>query len=814
MIETLILPETSGPGAAKSAAKAILLFSDGTGNSSAKLFKTNVWRLYEAVDLGPAPRGKRVQIAYYDNGVGTSGFRPLALLGGIFGWGLKRNILKMYTFLCRNYMPGDKIYAFGFSRGAFTIRTLVGLIVKQGILCDQDDADLAYLARDAYRDLCRESLPRRWWPPQLAKIIRGVRDGLIRLKRRLTGQNVRYDKTRRHYTDVEFVGVWDTVAAYGGPFAELTRGIDDWVWPLSMPNYGLSVRVRRARHALSLDDERDAFQPLLWDEHIEWDQIVNGGEEYDQLPDGTIVTSIRRVEKKRLRQVWFVGVHSDVGGGYPDESLSYTSLVWMMDELKDLRFISQFAVRARRMANPLGPIHDSRAGLAAYYRYQPRKISALLDPPDRQTASMRDPLIGGHGLLKRVLVHESVLARIASGVDNYSPSALPATFIPILSTGPYGRRSLSAANLKKLTQTSADRQVRFERQENEWDRVWKRRLVYFSTIFVTLMLLTLPILPGFAWLDDMCSDDRCFAPEVSWLVLFYLPQSFQDWLVPWAARPIGTFVLVVAIGTLIWLGRRLERTFRDKVRKGWNELRNGTLSGKAPPPPTMLRRLRESDGYQYALFDLKWRFLPFVCGIAALVAVLLAATIVVTQSLYAVAEPHEFFCSPHTAQDDGPVFAVGRPCNDLRHTVQSGHLYRIVLTPKESWSDDGIAGDPAHGANNETLPMKLGRPLKRVTHAHWLQPVAEVRADQTGAFAYWQWLVGKDIELRRLHFQRQGDGSYISKELCPARSGELYIFANDAAPLLVPWPYWNNSGSADVTVADSGAACIPVRERR
>ena len=75
----------------------IVVFSDGTGNSSAKLFRTNVWRLYEALDLGDESE----QVAYYDNGVGTAAFRPLALLGGAFGWGLKRNVLDIYTFICR-----------------------------------------------------------------------------------------------------------------------------------------------------------------------------------------------------------------------------------------------------------------------------------------------------------------------------------------------------------------------------------------------------------------------------------------------------------------------------------------------------------------------------------------------------------------------------------------------------------------------------------------------------------------------------------------------------------------------------------------
>ena len=76
--------------------------------------------------------------------------------------------------------------------------------------------------------------------------------------------------------NIEFVGVWDTVAAYGMPIAELTRGIDQWVWPLSMPDYKLSTKVKMARHALALDDERDTFHPLLWDEVAERQPVEDG----------------------------------------------------------------------------------------------------------------------------------------------------------------------------------------------------------------------------------------------------------------------------------------------------------------------------------------------------------------------------------------------------------------------------------------------------------------------------------------------------------------------------------------------------------
>ncbi len=121
--------------------KRIILLSDGTGNSAAKVWRTNVWRTFESIDLT-----KPDQIAIYDDGVGTSSFKPAAILGGAFGFGLKRNVLTLYKFLCRNYksssdyqhdgvMSGDdEIFAFGFSRGAFTIRVLVGFVLDQGLV--------------------------------------------------------------------------------------------------------------------------------------------------------------------------------------------------------------------------------------------------------------------------------------------------------------------------------------------------------------------------------------------------------------------------------------------------------------------------------------------------------------------------------------------------------------------------------------------------------------------------------------------------------------------------------------------------------
>ena len=126
--------------------KKIVLFSDGTGNSSAKAQKTNVWRLFQALDQTTPD-----QLARYDDGVGSSSNKYLAALGGAFGYGLKRNLIDLYKFVCWNYEPGDEIYGFGFSRGAFTIRMLVGLICTQGLVSSRSESELHANALTAYR---------------------------------------------------------------------------------------------------------------------------------------------------------------------------------------------------------------------------------------------------------------------------------------------------------------------------------------------------------------------------------------------------------------------------------------------------------------------------------------------------------------------------------------------------------------------------------------------------------------------------------------------------------------------------------------
>jgi uncharacterized protein (DUF2235 family) len=223
--------------------KRIIVLSDGTGNSAAKVWKTNVWRLFESLDLSNAD-----QVAFYDDGIGTSSFKPFAIFGGIFGYGLKRNVIECYKFLCRNYEPGCEIFGFGFSRGAFTVRVLIELVESQGLVAYKDnEEELGALAIAAYRSY-RKTLHTI---TRIEAPFRLLRDALFRTQ---------YGRLRdQHRVNFRFVGLWDTVAAYGLPIEEMTRVLNKLVFPLGLASTALPQGVAKVCHALALDGHSRRF---------------------------------------------------------------------------------------------------------------------------------------------------------------------------------------------------------------------------------------------------------------------------------------------------------------------------------------------------------------------------------------------------------------------------------------------------------------------------------------------------------------------------------------------------------------------------
>jgi uncharacterized protein (DUF2235 family) len=331
--------------------RRIVLLSDGTGNSSGKIWRTNVWRTFEALDLSGSE-----QVAFYDDGVGTSSFILLAILGGAFGVGLKRNVIDIYKFACRNYRNStDEIFGFGFSRGAFTIRVVIGLILDQGLIpADSiDDAELDTRAHQAYRAYRKKHFHTNW--------------GLF--WQWLKGDPKLNLPPPHPVPTIRFLGLWDTVAAYGLPVDEMTRGVSQWIKPLEIPSHQLHPSVKRACHALAIDDERTTFHPVLWDE---------------PLPSAPPI-SPRYTKDERISQVWFAGMHANVGGGYPDDSLAKIPLYWIVEEAKRCGLVFKAPPTAdpnavaqiRSAQDKDGRLYDSRSGLGSYYRYGPRYIARL-----------------------------------------------------------------------------------------------------------------------------------------------------------------------------------------------------------------------------------------------------------------------------------------------------------------------------------------------------------------------------------------------------------------------------------------------------
>jgi uncharacterized protein (DUF2235 family) len=747
--------------------KTIVVFSDGTGNSAAKLNKTNVWRLYQALDLEVDPAaGVAPQIALYDGGVGTSGFQPLAILGGVFGVGLKKNVLDLYCFLCRNYQPGDRIFAFGFSRGAFTVRVLAGLVLRVGLVRYDGEAHLGVQANMAYREY-----RRGFKAANLAGMFRMVRDGAIAAWRVAGGKPAVLDTVR--VDRLAFVGVWDTVAAYGMPVAEMTRAVDRWVWPLSMPNYVLSPRVDQARHALALDDERDTFHPLLWDEVAEAEAVAAG-----------------KVVPGRLKQVWFAGVHSDVGGGYPDDSLAYVSLAWMMGEAEasGLRLKPGARPEVEAQQYAYGPMHDSRAGMGTYYRYQPRKLSARLEPPDKSTLLMQDPTReAAHGRLLDIVVHDSVIDRIRSGPDGYAPVTLPAAF-SVWQGGNAPRRVALA-----------------EGSDRVWNEVWRRRVNYFLGLGVTLLLLLMPLLP----VSD-CNGPQCFLAGAMGAIGGFLPGFVRPWLDAWAANPSVFVVLAVLMMATLAKSKALQRSTDDLMSMLWARTLQGDTQAPAPlaGKELFILRLRTSAAYQRSIQWLKWRAAPGVFAAGFLVFGAIGVTAVVHRLPLLVIDPHAKYCLP--AQIEGAAvmasptaavaeFSTDNPCWSSGLAVEEGVHYRLRLNVTQPWLDKDTRASPAGFESTSFGVLGLVfAPLRRDTAARWFQPLVTLRDDEGHAHTF-----AVAMQADAPGQSTRAPGAYSGHFTAPV-SGQVFLFVND---VLVPWwpgnpPrfYENNKGSARVTL--------------
>jgi uncharacterized protein (DUF2235 family) len=827
----------------------LVILSDGTGNSAAALSKTNVWRLYEALDLSDGS-----QVATFGDGVGTSRFKPLQLLGRALGIGVKRNVVRLYKFLCRNYSDGDQIWCFGFSRGAFTVRALAGLIYHEGLIRFESEEELDRNAVNAYR-----AYRKKAFRTKLTWVIVGrwVRDEFIHLWRKLWGKP-QYDQIKKRDSNrIHFLGVWDTVVAYGLPVDELTQAVDKWVWPMKFRDTSLLDNVTYARQALSIDDERRTFFPIPWNE------TKTRCRDRGNWPDD------------RLLQVWFVGVHANVGGGYPDDSLAYVPLCWMIEETinKGLRFRPEFVSQLVGYASSNGRIYDSRAGFGAFYRYQPRDAKALM----------------GKG--NRPIIHHSVVTRMALGSDGYAPISLPYDIDIVPQYGPVvpfnaaqAASMLSPPNSNRLPPPPPrDRMLlpgttaRILRENKKrllesiikldtanaprdrapivdlvLDTVWWRRVLYFVSLFLALFIVVYPLfasrihipLPGDAPAREVV---RQIVDPIQGL----LPGYAEPWIAALRDKPVVVLGTVMLLASSFWLSRFLQRRILDRSRAAWRvEARGKERHPGKPPidvnhPGIFLSIARSFRTSCVALAVYRWFArvaLPAIFLLVCIMAVLAWAYHV----SFALFDTAGVFCrtdnlppksdnSPSAREFNGKevVLDTKSLCQATGLRLVEGRRYRITMTVADDWFDKAYWTD-VRGLTTTHFEHYLAFPLKRWWTKNWLQPIARVgsagnfeypleaesplpemppyRCPSSGERMTFTEAI-RTISVPATNEERAFVKACVEKtlkpeqtliaDIVPRNSGELFLYLNDAVLI---WPgktnlfYLNNSGSAKVTV--------------
>jgi uncharacterized protein (DUF2235 family) len=298
--------ETPGLSGGRGMFKRLVVCADGTwvdsndGKNGKIQVPTNVTRISRAIKA--VSQDGIQQIVNYHAGVGTEGGRLSRIIGGTTGKGLSENVREAYSFLANNYSHGDEIFLIGFSRGAFTARSIGGLIGEIGLLTKKGLNALP----EVYEDVQHRRDPN--YVPSHPD---------VPFSRKPSASDPRYaeELERRGLTrldiPIKVIAVWDTVGSLGIPRVGFLQKVGLQMRESKATNFydtKLSNCVENAFQALALDEQRSSFSPAVWEK-----------------PEGNRTT---------LRQVWFPGAHANVGGGYDDQQLADISLAWMMSQLE------------------------------------------------------------------------------------------------------------------------------------------------------------------------------------------------------------------------------------------------------------------------------------------------------------------------------------------------------------------------------------------------------------------------------------------------------------------------------------------------
>jgi uncharacterized protein (DUF2235 family) len=761
----------------KPMAKTIILLADGTGNAFLTQ-ESNIWRIYQALDSSD-----KDQIAYYIPGVGTSSFKPCAMLDGATGFGVPSNVQKLYRFLCWNWEPGAEIYMFGFSRGAFTIRTLIDLVAKEGLLPDKiggqtvTHAEMRRNSMAAWRSYCRKD-PARNQNVWVMAGVRAIRDRVLEIWHGLWGhrfyeiwashglapkcfdtvvQEISAQNRQGANINIAFAGLFDTVEAYGVPIEELRKAIHWFIWPIEFgKDHGISDKVARVRHALSLDDERTAFHPIR-------------------------INKDKGPASNRVKEIWFAGVHSDVGGGYPDASLAHMPLVWMLEEAIAAGLILRRGVLNgfRKTASAFGPRHDSRAGGGVFYRYHPREIN------------------DENGDYEKTTMHYSVAERIVYGHDDYhddyKPVSLPVGADVYMPDGSYFTHSLTEgfrrsapandatlplpaplieARMKKALAAVKDLREPTQGDMNlARDFVWWRRVNYFALVFFLALLVLFPV--GGDLIEDLWNSlfgpagDKANAASGGVSNVFSSLVENAQKAAPAYVAPyiralhehpwIGATLVITFIGLLIGAGK-LRDAIHDHASRAWSVKGKNIDDDWAAAGQSWLSRFFAGfarkwwtnpawkNGYQWSkpVLSIAWFVVLFLVPLSIAANRVLFNYLVGSGEVCIGTNDPRYKPKPEQlqwigqepkskrgysgTQTDG--FATSNPCWASGWGIERGVAYRLSIEIKKENSDqpwfDKLFITDVHGFESKGFLLGISEPMRRWPSAAWFHPIARI----------------------------------------------------------------------------------------
>jgi hypothetical protein len=323
----------------------------------------------------------------------------------------------------------------------------------------------------------------------------------------------------------------------------MTHGVSQWIWPLELPSHTLHPSVQRACHALSLDDERTTFHPVLWDEKNETKQTANP----------------RFTSGERISQVWFAGVHANVGGGYPDDSLAQIPLYWIMQEAKACGLVFKAAdpdavAETKEAQDKDGRLYDSRGGLGSYYRYGPRRLSGLCNELFSRT--LNDSVS-----IATPKIHESVFRRIKNNAHVYAPIGIPHEYEVVVTVpkansvdADFRIDPLPVAPSPDTFELQKDAEVRVLGERSAvWPLVYARAALYFLTLLMTFVFFVFP----FTDRSNVLLEKQNVLSSVSNLIRDFgefLPKLASGWFEGYAQHPLAFLILagVLAIRELAY----------------------------------------------------------------------------------------------------------------------------------------------------------------------------------------------------------------------------------------------------------------------